>query len=573
MPAPWLALLLATTSTTGGSLFSDEPIPDASGGGGLFSDAPVPDVAGGGGGLFSAEPIPDSPGGEGALFGEDEDVEALAAEARAAELGDEASGTEADWTPPFEPRIRVSVTLDAKASVDTAFDRDGENVLELLLAAQLQIDADFDHGLSAYVAPRVRQVTAFTRSFDDRELLYLDTPEAYVTWGSGRSHLRVGTQIFAWGSSELAAPSDVLNPMDLRGGAVSGADPSGAKIPVLAAEAVTGFGPVTLRGVLIPFFTPSRFFVTGWDDAVGVVGAASGFVIPDLTPLIAAPTLDRTADLLLITDRPNDRPDAATLGLRATAQLGDLDVSMSGVYGWETLPALTVDPNVALVAGKLGESLAQGLPIDPLDPDLLRAFESVNQAIEQGRPLLEGRYLRRALLGADASWAVDPFVIKLDLAYTFQRTLYTQDFRAVRRPWLNASLGAEYIHGETLQVMVELFALTAFDLRSNERLSLLEPRAPAPSELDIAGAERTVAMPGAAAIVRWSALEGDLTADLAVLSTLTRGDVFILPSINYQLGPHQKIGLSALIFEGRSDSYGGYYSHNDRVTVSYRWSL
>src|SRR5439155_21621912 len=130
----------------------------------------------------------------------------------------------------------------------------------------------------------------------------------------------------------------------------------------------------------------------------------------------------------------------------------------------------------------------------------LDALGRIQTALQRGEKVFEGKYNRRNLFGFDSVLALDPFVLKLDVAYTLERTSYTQDYRPVTNPWLNAVLGAEYLSGDDLQVVFEAFALTIFDVRSNYRLALIEPRAPPPSSADVGG--RTIVLPGVAGIIR-----------------------------------------------------------------------
>lgn len=524
-----VALLAVITSTAGGGLFSSEEIPDS------VANSPSSDESGG---LFSSEEIPGA----------------------------------TPFASVFTPKVRSAISLHGQSALDTAFDHAGENILELRLGAKLILDVDFESSLSAFVAPKFDHVTAWTEDLDDRGFLFLNVPEAYVTWGQGRTYLRVGTQIFNWGTSDFAAPADVLNPIDLRSGMMGGLDPSANKIPVLAAELVSGLGPMTFRAVVQPFFTPSRFFLSGWDDSIGALAGASGSgpALPDLGIILGDATADHIGDQLLITKRPEDRPDNATFAARATFQFELADVSVTAVHGWESFPRIKMDPALALVGAQLLESLAKKEPIDALKA--APAFDALNTALEMGKELMEGSYERRTLIGADASIAVDPFVIKLDLAYTLERTLYTQDFYPVARPWLNAAFGLEYIMGDELQILAEVFALTVMDVRSNERIQLIEPIAAAPSLLDISGAERTVAMPGAIAAIRYNILEGDLSLELVMVSTLTRGDWFFMPAMTYRLSDSQKINLGGLFIEGQDGGYAGLFGHNDRIHLGYIWS-
>jgi len=526
-----LSLLLVSSSTSAGGLFSNEEIPDQ---------------VSSGGGLFSSEEVPSST----SPFEED------------ASLALPAS---------FQPKVRSTIELFSEARVDTAFDKENENVLELRLSGKFSLDVDFADKLSAYIAPGFAYQAAWTESLDDRGFLFLQIPEAYITWGSGRTYLRVGTQVFNWGTSDFAAPADVLNPTDLRRGLVAGTDPTANKIPVLAVEGVTGIGPFTIKGVIQPFFTPSRFFLSGWDDSIGAIAGGGAFAFPDLSSILGPATSDHIGDQLLLTDRPQDRPDSATFAARATLQLDTVDLSMTAVHGWENLPRVQFEPALAAVGAQLIDSIGTGQPIDPFAAAPL--FDQLNQAIESGRPLLEGSYERRTLIGMDASIALDPFILKLDVAYTFERTLYTQDFFPVTRPWLNSTIGLEYIMGDELQILTEVFALTVMDVRSNERLQLIEPISAPPSTMDIAGKERSVALGGAIAAIRYNMLDGDLNLDLVAVTTLNRGDWFFLPALNYKLSDNQKISLSAFVIEGKDRGYGALFSHNDRVQLGYTWSM
>lgn len=529
-----LPLALILTSTGGGGLFSDEEIPDA------VAPAPVAAPA--------AAPVASS---------------SVAASPSAFDLV-VPTPVEA-----FTPRVRGSVKLETRFALDTSFDLRGEQIFEWTIGGKLELDADLTRSLSAFAAPSFQSVIAVDREGGDREAVYLEVPEAYVSWQAKRFSLRAGALVFGWGASDLIAPNDVLNPQDLRRNVIG--SPDETKIPVFAVEAVVSpFEWLTIRGVVEPFFAASRFYLTGWDSGIGRVASAEGLGLPDLDALLGKSTVDRIGDQALVTDRPRDHPGNATYAGRVTFKLDDLDLSLNAVYGWESLPQLRVDPDIVLLLGKVGDVLVNGGELDLGDPELLGAIDRVRTAAAQGRKLLQGGFLRRSLLGFDASYALDPVILKVDVAYTFARTLYTQDFRPVEHPWLNAVVGAEYLSGEELQVIVELFAITVFDIRSNYRLSLIEPIAPPPSMS--AEGLRTISLPGAIGVVRYAVLEGDLSFELAGLVTLTRGDVVVLPTIKYRLDDHHRLSLGGVLVEGTSGSYGGIYTNNDQLFVGYTWS-
>ena len=83
---------------------------------------------------------------------------------------------------------------------------------------------------------------------------------------------------------------------------------------------------------------------------------------------------------------------------------------------------------------------------------------------------------------------------------------------------------------------------------------------------------RTLSLPGAIAVIRYSTLDGDLNFELGALATFTRGDLIALPSIAWRIDDHHQLKLGGALFEGRSDGYGGLYTSNDQVYLAYAWS-
>src|SRR5207244_3718969 len=134
------------------------------------------------------------------------------------------------------------IRLDARLSMDTAFDQPGEQVAELWLGGRFELDVDITKDLKAYVAPNILFVSAISKEKNDREIVYFNTPEARISYAFGPFDLRAGALVFSWGASDLVAPIDVMNPYDYRRSFVAAVDET--KIPVPAAELVTHFGPL-----------------------------------------------------------------------------------------------------------------------------------------------------------------------------------------------------------------------------------------------------------------------------------------------------------------------------------------
>lgn len=469
--------------------------------------------------------------------------------------------------PPLLSSVRTAFHLDARLAVDTAFDLPGEQVAALWLGARFELELPVSRSVVVFVAPRVQIVSAVDRQLNDRHALYLVTPETRVTWSFGPFDLRVGTLVFSWGASDIIAPSDVLNPIDYRRSFFTALDDN--KIPVLAAELVTRLGPLTLRGVVEPFFTPSRFYLTGWDTALLQPSQAPAQEAAVLGSLLGNATLDQVGDRLLVDHPPPERPGSGTFGARGTLNALGADISLTAVHGWEPLPQIIVNPDLIGIASAFASAVAGHRPV-LIDDRLLTQLASLQSAIKNGQAIFDGHYQRRDLVGFDVVYPLDPFVLKIDTSYTFARSYYTQDFRPITNPWISSVVGLEYARGEQLEIELEAFTLAILGVHATDRLAYIEASAPPPSTTSAAG--RTIAFPGLTGLARWNPLEGDLRLELGWVASLTRGDLVLLPAIRYRIDDTQTVSVGAMLVEGHADGYGGAYHHDSEVYLKYQWN-
>src|SRR6185295_12559727 len=77
--------------------------------------------------------------------------------------------------------------------------------------------------------------------------------EAFLDLYTSLVDVRVGQQTLAFGANAAFAPTDVLNPRDLRQSLVF-TEPEDAKLPVFAARALGGVGPLAFTVAWVPFF-------------------------------------------------------------------------------------------------------------------------------------------------------------------------------------------------------------------------------------------------------------------------------------------------------------------------------
>lgn len=479
--------------------------------------------------------------------------------------GDVIDLTDGDEISPdlFSIQARASAQLDVRVAIDTAFDRDQEQVAESLIDARLVLDVDLSKTLRAYAVPRFTWQGAVTRDGDDRELVLSGAPEAFLGWASGAISARAGYLIFDWGQSEIIGPSDVLNPPDLRRNPWN-AD-SDLKIPVPGAEVVATYGALTIRGVVVPVFVPARFQLTGWD-----ISALQGGVIPGGGEFADAEVvnpafIDLVGDQAVQTERPRDRPDNATLGLRATLGLDLLDLGASIVYGWNPLPSMTVDPNLILLGSRVAEARSRGTtpPLD--DPEIAGALLNLQRAFEVGAPIFKGKFDRHTVVGVDAALALDPFIIKMDIAYNSYQVSYSRSGLVRGAPTATAVFGAEYYLGEQLQVWLEVFAQRLFSVPGTDSIAFIEPDAPDRTP------GRDLTWFGGGAFARYQLLDGDLGVELGVLVT-SREDLALLPRLNYRMSEHHSVYLGMVMVQGQTDGLGGTYGHLDQAYFGYRAS-
>ncbi len=468
--------------------------------------------------------------------------------------------------------LRVSARLRTTAFLDPAFDRTDLQIFEAWVEGRLELSATLSDAVELRVAPAFWLAYGLSESGDARTVGDVLVPEAALTWRSGPARLRVGTLVFQWGASDLVGPSDVLNPYDLRRGLV--APPREVEIPQLAAELTLREGPWALALVVEPLYTGSRFFLSGWDTGLTRVITAQGVPLPNLEEIYRKNALDRVGDQLLSWNPPGASPADWTYAARLTADLEPLTLGASAVYGFEALPAVDLDPDLVRVTSAVFDAVGRGTPLPLGDLSFAESLGRVLAGAEQGRALFSGTYPRRGLLGVDASLALDPIVLKLDVALSLSRSFYTQAFRPIRLPSVTGVLGVDYAYGTTVQLTIEAFAVGALDLPADTRLALFEPRPDAAatgSMTAAATAGRALWLPGVSALARVALAEG-LTIETAALATATRGDFLLAPMLAWQLRDTQALRVGAIIVGGGRDGYGWTYAQDDRLLVQWTWA-
>lgn len=470
---------------------------------------------------------------------------------------------EASVAPPLEEAAGSGVTARAYGQllldlgVDTRFDGAPlgleENVAQSLARARLGLDVRLTERLRALVEGRLRWRGATqegwrrTKAYAEAEL-----GEAFLDLYTPEVDLRLGQQIMAFGANVAFAPTDLLNPRDLREGLLLGA-PEDAKLAVPAARALTQVGKVAFTAAWVPFFAPSRYVVFGQDEAL--VQPPLGVAVP--TSRVDPSIEDALQPRLLETARPQAYPWLGDFGARASLKLGeDVRAGLSYVWVNEKLPQVTIDPELeALLA-----SQARGAALDPA------LALSVENRLRAGEQLFRGEYGRQQVLGLELSALVRTTQVDVDLAYSPSQTLYDADLSFVRKPVYTLVVGVTQAEDSPLVFGVNYLALAVPDVRAEELLFLLEPGT-------ARGGARTAFFHLLVGDVTYALLDDTLRLGLRAAFDPLQRSFALAPSVAWWPRSDLSVGLGAELFQGSAYSPFGYFGRNDQVVARLGLSL
>lgn len=450
----------------------------------------------------------------------------------------------------------LSGQLWTVGSLDTHFDSPAgephaENVAEVLTRARLALDVRWGRELRARVEGRLYWRGVMQRG-GERAKAHLEPwlGEAFVDWYGRDVDLRVGQQILSFGANLTLAPTDLLNPRDLRDGLLWLA-PEDAKLPVLAARAIGRLGPLSWTAVWVPFFQPSRFWWFGQDEAL-------------LQPALGLGLLDRPdpsiedglQSALLVTQRPQALPWLGDVGLRAGGEAGGIRFGASWVWVNEKLPRVRIDPELA----RLLQDRAEGRA-----PDAATLL-SVQNRFDAGESLLSGRYARQHVVGLEGSGLLGTVQWDLDAAFSPAQAFVNERLAPVQKPTVTLVAGLTSAGEGALTWTVSWMSLAALGIAQGEQLLLVEPgRA--------RGAPHTAWFHLALGQLAWRTFGDRLTLAVRAAWEPVQGSLAIAPGASWRLGDHLSLELGAELHDGPRYSAFGYFDRNDRVLAGVRAQL
>ena len=319
--------------------------------------------------------------------------------------------------------------------------------------------------------------------------LWLDYTESI--WG-----LRIGRQKAAWGKADGIDITNVLCPSDMSSLAAMISDDS--KLAVDAIRLSLSGNQFTADAYWIPFFTPASL-------PIDEENSLRKFVVPETIEFPVAPGVNL---VFPVTIGGIETPELAIwngeYGLRVSGYLSAFDLSLYGFYGWDDTPILN--------------------------------YGMTSEAI-----VVNGKYERMAMIGADAALPIGETVLRLETAFFPQRHFQKEEGGSLQKNQLSALVGIDWMpSGWTLTAQYYCDAVFG----------------------DIDELERTDAYQhGATLSVSKSLVNETLELSFSGLIGFNDFDSLLSPSVKYSLSDQISLGASAYIFlpgPERDGKYGAY---------------
>ncbi|MCY1080865.1 hypothetical protein [Archangium lansingense] len=454
---------------------------------------------------------------------------------------------------PVAPTVSVRGDVRLMGGVDTGFepareDGLGEHVVDGWGRASLATDVKLSPSLRLVVEGRAFWRGGAQKGFERAKSSFEPfVGEAFLDVYTRWVDVRVGQQTLAFGANPFFAPTDILNPRELRQSFVQ-LEPEDLKQPVFAARALATVGPLSITGAWVPFFFADRYDVFGQDLALLQPPLGVG------VPISVDPSVeDGLQPHLLETERPGLPGD---VGLRVTSDVGRVKVGGSWVWANEKLPQVTFDPELEAVlrARERGE---------PVDAALLL---SLQERLSAGESLVTGRYARQHVVAAEASTLVGPAQLDVDVGFSPSRTFYDDRLQPLRKPAVSWVVGASQAEESDLVYSVTYTGLAVPGVGAQEVLFLMEPGT-------ARGQERTAFFHLLVADVGYSLLGGRLQVGMRGAFEPIQRSFLVAPRVGWRVSEHVHLGLAAEVYGGPSFSAFGYFNRNDQVLASLRLVL
>ena len=318
--------------------------------------------------------------------------------------------------------------------------------------------------------------------------LWVDYTESF--WG-----VRIGRQKTAWGKADGVDITNVICPSDMSSFAAMTSDDS--KLAVDAVRLSLTGNQFTADAFWIPFFTPAKL-------PLNEGNSLRKFAVPESVE-VQMPGVPQPVKLPVTLggiEEPEKKIWNGEYGAKVSGYFSAFDVSLYGFYGWDDTPV----------------------------------FES--NATQKGI-ILNGKYKRMTMVGADAAIPISNVVLRTEAAFFPQRYFAAEE----QRNELSALAGLDWMpSGWTLTA--QYFCDVVFgDLDKLEREDAYTH--------------------GATLSVSKTFLNETLEASFSGLMNFNEFDSMLKPSVNYSLSDQINLETGAYIFIPGPDEDGKYGAYKD----------
>jgi hypothetical protein len=256
-------------------------------------------------------------------------------------------------------------------------------------------------------------------------------------------------------------------------------------------------------------------------------------------------------DDLLATEEPDEWFVDGQVGGRVEAHGPEGAVAASAFWGFEKIPTIDASP-------ELRAFLA--------DPDDVGAELELLSSVEAGEKVYRSRYRRMAIVAIDGEMPAGPLLLRFDVGWTRERTLYYEDGAdcslpcALRAGVVQGAVQAEYTKGEEWLVTAELVVLHA-------------RRAPPTGAFVFFGRARTLVL--GVAGVRRAFWDGDLELSAFGIGGWAPKSLVATVGASWRAVSTLRLEAGGLLFEGfgKGESPFASYDPNDAAYAGARYDF
>ncbi|MFT4623262.1 MAG: hypothetical protein ACI8PZ_001918 [Myxococcota bacterium] len=384
---------------------------------------------------------------------------------------------------------------------------------------------------------------------------------------AGPFRIRAGHLVERWGQLDLLPVVDVINPRDMRNGALTPSDHVRMPIPMVTLEA--GSDVVRATTVLIPFAGVDRIEQRGTDWSVVRQRMLNDFGRTAARwPDGAAPALETQVKNL-----GNSLENQDTFLRRgfnvATAQKG---MPEALVYTGEIAERIDISGNgfdLGFMGGyfRSNQSMANlgSYFVDVLKNEQLPLATDTDELYAATEDLLTNEWPYTGMAGLDGSTMLGPIGLRWEAAYLSHRVVRSKYFTSSTTPSVSAGLGLDYVSGTSVFLALE-----------GRIEQMLEP----PRTLVLMKRQQaTLATTG-----RFTVARDKVRLAYVAAYDLSFGDYMVRPTVTWRPTDPLELTLGAMLLGGPveapdglmdavtySGGPGSYFGQNDAVTFAVGW--